>query len=650
VANVPEFFRLSSVSQDSLVGYAQAILADHDNFTELRAKMEQIDISYARYKIALQQNTNGVDVRAGSDQVGAIGIDNIVVPVVISQVDSFVGYLADVFLTGTPIFPVVSSPNNIKEAETLESIIQNHSILGGYARQLLLGFRHGIKYNFMPVATEWVPINNYSINSSVLRPLDKAKAEKTTSYYNKVTAWDPYNTVWDRRYAPADVAVCGDFIGHISVISRTELKRKLNSYSTQGNGYNIGTAFKFDTTDALANTMDYYYDKPQISNFVSAPSMKNLGYTNWDQWLSSTTRQKNEYKNCYEYFCLYARIIPSEHNMTNVPEQNSPQIWKLEFINGRKLIHASRIISAFDMLPVQIAQPLEDGFSYQTQSVAEGEIPFQDSASTLFNIRLSSARRAISDRALYNPTLINPAHINAPHASPKIPVQVDASFGLDAIEKAYKQIPFDDSGTANSIGDAQRVMELSSMLHGANRPQQGQFQKGNKSVTEWNDTMAASNNRLRLPALCLEFQLFVPMRENIKMNIFQYGAQGVYQNYKTGESIDVTTEQLDKLREAVLGFFLGDGYTPKSKIASTDFLATGMQMLSQSQVLQQQLGPLLPKMFVHLMSLGGVKNLDQYVPQQQSQQQTVQQPIGAQPSGPGAAQQPQPTNTQTPTS
>ena len=49
----------------------------------------------------------------------------------------------------------------------------------------------------------------------------------------------------------------------------------------------------------------------------------------------------------------------------------------------------------------------------------------------------------------------------------------------------------------------------------------------------------------------------------------------------------------------------------------TEFLAQGIQTLSQSQILQQTLGPALPKMFTHLMSLGGVKGMEEYLPETQ---------------------------------
>ncbi len=72
---------------------------------------------------------------------------------------------------------------------------------------------------------------------------------------------------------------------------------------------------------------------------------------------------------------------------------------------------------------------------------------------------------------------------------------------------------------------------------------------------------------------------------------------------------------------------MGDGYTPKSKLASTEAIAGGLQLISTSPVLQAAYGPSLPGMFAHLMSLQGVKGLEEYDPINQQQQQGVKGPV-----------------------
>jgi hypothetical protein len=268
------------------------------------------------------------------------------------------------------------------------------------------------------------------------------------------------------------------------------------------------------------------------------------------------------------------------------------------------------------MIPVFFTQPFEDGFAMQTKSLAENSIPFQEAASDLFSIRLNSARRAISDRAIYDPQMINPSDINAPYPAPKIPLRDGNSLSGKKITDAYAQIPFDSRGTETVVSDMGQVIGMADRMHGLNQPMQGQFQKGNKTRKEWDDTMEAGKNRMRLPALAIEYQMMLPIKEMIKLNIYQYGVDGVFQDMTNGKSYKIDRQALEEIRTKVGGFKLADGFHPAEKMASTQMIQEGMAMISQSPVLQATLGPLLPAMWAHLMSLGGVKGLDQYIPQQ----------------------------------
>ena len=58
--------------------------------------MEVVDTEYYRYHAQNEQT-------AGSTPC-SIQVDELIVPIVISQADGFVGYLAELYLSGYPIF------------------------------------------------------------------------------------------------------------------------------------------------------------------------------------------------------------------------------------------------------------------------------------------------------------------------------------------------------------------------------------------------------------------------------------------------------------------------------------------------------------------------------------------------------------------
>ena len=631
-------FRLSANSVKDLTQYIKKILETHKAYTDLHNKMEAIDEAYYRYSI---EDENGVDTGtdAANTECDATESD-ITVPIVISQVDSFVGYMADVYLTGYPMFPVVSEPRDKAQAELLESIIDNHSILGGYARQFLLAFRDGMKYNFMPIEHSWEPIDKYKVVTDYLKPTEAAKLDAAQQNYTCIKRHCPYNTVWDFRKSPADVCFTGEYAGYIDLETRIPLRQFINRESPNGTLYNITEL----NSSKLDINSQYWKEPPLVNRYISNRK-RNLGF-DWFTYLGASNTQNPSTRTrlqagVYEQFSCYARIIPSEFGITNVPKPNSPSIWHFKMINGQLLIYAKPIFTMFDVLPMLIGQPNEDGFNIQTESVGEAQIPFQEAATTLFDIRFNSARRSVSDRALYDSTLINPSDVNTKEPAPKIPVRL-SGLNSKKLADAYEQIPFDSRGTDTVLTDMRNILDLSDKLSGFNKPGRGEFQKGNKSVQEWQDTMGGSDNRLRLPALMTEFQVMMPIKEGIKLNIFQHGVKGVFQNMNTGNSYTVDAAVMTRLQETVLNFRIADGFTPKSKMASTDFLGKLMESLSQNQQLAMSWGPGLPAMFAHLAQLGGVRGLEQYLPatptapavtapgvpspQQQQQQNTDGQP------------------------
>ena len=607
-------------AQTAVLQYAENILTEHKRFNDYTAKMEAIDIAYARYQSSKDANgvVQGQGIDAATTPVGVMNLPSTTPPVLVSQVDSMLAYLAEVFLSGSPLFPIVSSPINRVEAETLESLIDDHATLGGYARQLLMFLRDGVKYNFSALETDWSSIDQYTLAEDLMQ-FEKQKLAKTSTFYTKLKRWDPYNTVWDRNVSPGDVASEGDYAGHIEILSRTKLKRLLNRLSVEGEVINAKEALEAKIANG-AESFTNYRMHPQISDYISV--RKPLDGINYLEYITGQKDAKNSNINTvnnFEVFTLYARIMPSDFRLYGT-EAKTPQIWKFRIVNGSILVQAKRIISAYDYLPVLFGQPLEDGLGYQTQSMAEAEIPFQVAAATLVNIRFNSARRAVSDRALYDKDLISAADINAPVPAAKIPVKSNSLDSNKKISDAYFPIPFDARGTETTINDAMAIVGFGRELSGLNNPMQGKFQKGNKSVQEWNDTMGGADARLRLPALTLEFQVFMPLKEILKLNIFQYGEDTVTVSQRSGKEYQA---KIAKLRDVVLSFKVADGYTPKSKLAGTEAIAQGMQMINQSQALQAAYGGQLPAMFAHLMQLMGVKGLEEYTPNQEQAQQNI---------------------------
>jgi len=627
--------RLNNESLKALQDYALKILDHHRSFNELRNKAETIDTAYYRYQ-------TDTDREAGTEECG-ITVDNMVVPVVVSQVDSFVGYFSEVYLSGYPTFPVISSPKDIKLAEKLEAIIDQHATLGGYSRELLQAFYQGTKYNFMPILCESKRMPSYDLVAQLLSTKDAAKLKMSEKKYTCLRNLSVYNTIWDNRFRPTEVATRGDFVGHVDRLSRGEVRVLLAELFNKKAQYNRDKTA--DLPSGSINSVNYT-DLPQVSQYISSSNQNSRTGTtpDWDQYFGGRPNNMQSRgalrASIYELATIQVRLIPQDYGI-QVPAPSLPQIFKLHILNGQLLVGFERVITPYNSFTINIGQPLEDNFGIQTPSIAERQGGWQAAATALFNIRIAMARRAVSDRGIFDADVINPTDINSKHPAAKIPARLK---GLQdkKIQDAYYSIPYNPSGVEGVVNDMSDIMRFADQTSGLNAPQRGQFQKGNKSVDEWRDTMGSADNRLRLPALNMEFQSFIPIKEMIKFNIFMNGEAGTFTNYSGGDALEVTSEDIQQMQAKSLTFRIADGFTPKSKMASTDFLATGIQMLSTSQVLQAYYGGHLPSMFAHMMQLGGVRGLDEYSPDvatAEANQQATQQAQGVpngQPAAPAA--------------
>jgi hypothetical protein len=121
-----------------------------------RWKLLTLHILFIRQNIDPVTGTvHGEGIDAATTPAGVFNSPSTTPPVIVAQVDSMVGYLAEVFLSGSPLFPIVSSPANRDDAATLEALFDDHAKLGGYPRQLLIFIRDCVKYNLGAVETDW---------------------------------------------------------------------------------------------------------------------------------------------------------------------------------------------------------------------------------------------------------------------------------------------------------------------------------------------------------------------------------------------------------------------------------------------------------------------------------------------------------------
>jgi hypothetical protein len=620
---------LSPKSHNDLVDYINALVQAQAQFSSFTDRLESIDMDYYLYK---KQSTRMINGRDNQPKPESEIEDIIEAPIAVSQVDSVVAYLTSLYLSGYPLFGIVTSKEYQSAGEQLEAMIDSHAIRGRWGREFILSFIDAAKYNICGVHQDWGPITTLNAQNDTTSSSSIPKLETRLEYINKVKSLDLYNSFWDYSKAPSDVSEKGEYIGYHELVNKTELKTESIALSAAMEAYNLREAFN----SSFANDNAWYKARPIVTNSLTPPAVPGVDWIAYARNLVPRSQKVDylDYSRLYLKTTAYIRIIPSEFGL-NVPAPNTPQIYKVTLINGKYIIGLRRVITPFNMMPIMLGQLQEDGFSYQTKSVLENAMPWQDATTELLNIRLSSARRAISDRAVYNPDVLSAHDVNTRSPAAKIPMKPGLRGDLANAQQAYAAIPFNDSGTSGTIGDINSLLTLNEYLYGINASKQGVFKKGNRTLGEYSDVQQSSDDRLRVMALRLDAQIFIPLKFHIKSNILLYAEESKLVRQSTGTVVNV---DIATLREAILDFKVSDGLTPKSKILPTDVLMSFMQFIQGNPEVNREYDVI--KAVSHVMNLAGISNLDQYKrdPQEIAQRdQEAQQRMQAE----AAAQQPQ---------
>lgn len=613
----PTAVPLKRSSQKAFIEYYRSIqdLVSHTR-SEQRSRLERIDKQYQREVDATEEQQRA---KAANNAGDVTRMQNMVVPVIMPQVEAAVTHQASVYLTGHPIFGVVSSPEYIDEAKQLEAKVEDDSIRGGWARELMLFFRDGFKHNLSYVEVSWEDEVTYAVETNIEKSIDKGVAKEVIHSGNSLKRLCPYNTFIDTRVPPTEVYKKGEFAGHTELMSRIELKMFIASL-TDAITANIRPAFESGTGTlagaSSADAMQYY--TPSINNSVNEHDAKSSG-TNWMRWanLENTKKDAIQYKDMYEKTVLYCRILPSEFELA-IPKSNTPQIYKLIIINHQHIIHAELQTNVHGYLPIFCGQPLEDGLGYQTKSLAENGEPFQQLATSYMASIIASRRRSVTDRVLYDPSRIASAHINSPNPSAKIPVR-PAAYGENLSQAVY-QFPYREDQAGTSMQQIQALLGLSNNLAGQNQASQGQFVKGNKTLKEYEDVMKNANGRDQLASILYESQIFTPLKHVVKTNILQF--QGGTTIFDRDAKVAVEVDPV-KLRKAVMDFKVSDGLVPTDKLINSDAFSVALQVLGSSP--QIGAGYNMAPLFSYMMKTQGAE-LEAF--EKSAEQQAFEQAMG----------------------
>lgn len=614
-----------------------------------RCAQNQTDISTFRDMLQFRDRAYSLQLDQSAKRIHEINrylkgserrmLDRLEVPIVMPQIESAVAYQAAIYLQKHPIFPVVGTPQYQGAALQFQSVMEQHSRRYGWVREFIKVFRDGFKYNFGPAFVNWRRVNGKTVGTATQGAnVGLGQIQQQIMAGNEIKRIDPYNCFFDMLVPPANYHEDGAYFGWTELHNRMQFKRLCESLD-QSKTTSFREAFEsaYSALGADPTTLLGFY-VPQVNPMFNPQQAKLHRGTNWLEYIghpdAKNTDNRINYRDRYLVTHFVCRALPSDFGK----QGQTSTIYYGIIVNWKHVIYVQEIISPNDYLPIMICSPNEDGLGYQTQSMLDVGLPFQDMTSALWNTTLASKRRQVFDRLLYNSAFVNKEDIDPAQEVARIPIRNAARLPGNDIAKAIYQIPYRDDNSALNLEMADRVSMMGDQAVGQNKVDRGQFQPGNKTKQEFETVMGNSNSRQQLASLVIEGNFMTPVKSTLRDNILLYQTPDELATPDNKQTVKIDPAQL---RQAQLNFQLTDGKLSIEDIMKPELLMVFLQTAQTMPVLMSEYD--IMGMFIYWLQLQGATWVDDFRRNQQQQQEflgrlqataAAQQPPQPQPGAP----------------
>lgn len=602
--------KLKPHTQKELVDYMEDCYK-RISMSKIRSRFEEIDRSI---QMETKEAKEHADERADYRQLTELGV-------IQPYVNSVKGFLVDLYLQHQPIFkPASTSAALLPAVKQMEALISDQAEQYKWSRHLALAFTDLPKYNFCAVEVSW-DVNEITVPSTdrANREDGKSVLKTTERQGNAITRADPYNVFYDDLVPISEVHERGEFVGKIESIGMITVVQRLKALGRGG-----GQVMNADNIFKSSVNPNRHFVPSIIPGGDSSPRGYAKHFAGAGSYVTNSGKRpysRKDLDNTYEWVTLYARIIPSMFGIA-VAKPNEVQVWKLQYCNSM-LVAAQPMDEVHGYFSLLLAQITEEGLNEQSKTLVETVTPIQNLTNRMYSNRLSALARNVGGRYAYVEGAVSRADLTNP--DPRMPIAVRPNSFSKNIRDLLVDIPFTDSTGPSFINEIEYLSQRGERLMRLNRAQQGQFQKGNKTLGEFKEIMGNANADLRVMALLVENSLISNIKMMLRNNIFQFQPPEDIVNADGTR----TTINPSELRDASLKFKLADGLIVKEDLVDVGVLREFMQFASTNQEMNAKYD--VPALMAFIYTTQGNVDLNQFLRPPAEQQPTP--PAGAPANG-----------------
>lgn len=607
---------------------------------------------YAYYVSHFIQNAENKDLSAEEcDRLRneASKVAGLQVPLVASQVDTIVGVLGQVLTSSPAVFPVVGMPGQEEIAIQLETLNEYFARLGKWQTNLLKCIIDATKYNVCMVEPVWDTI---ALTAQGVTEEKVVFSQETLGYLG--LKWvDMYHAFWDTLYNPNELSRNGEYHGYSKLYRPLIQKQKYKLWEKSGllqpGVTDIDWLREKPDYMSEANAL-YWQERPQV-NFTRSDVQRNAANVTWEQYVTQDlpgnyTPTESQMGSVLET-TVYLRLDTDEVGLPVVADDVPITVWRVVLHDMKHVVRLEPILSMDDSLGIITSQLKDDGFGWQTKSVAQTVLPMQDAATNSLNTRFASNKRLADELIAFNPAYIDEDSVNNSARVPRIKMNQKGNVDLNQVKLSdvLMQLQQNPQAAQMLLQDIGIIDDYAKTALGTNNFRQGQITPGNRSATEFSGIMSHSDLRTTLYLLPLVYHFMEPIKSQAKIltlqNAHKLPTTKKLINSQTNQEIEVSREQIIKL---LTDYKYADGFMPKELLANASGVQFIFNLLSTAPHLFQEYN--ISSLLEYLAHVLGVPSLAQFkLPPGQTNPALAEDPAATGPAPPRNTANSQPPST-----
>jgi hypothetical protein len=307
-----------------------------------------------------------------------------------AQLDEALTYLLTVLAPDEAIYSAIAPREQQPVADGLAALMNNHAEAFHHYRNFSMFLLNALKYNFASFGVDWMEVRGNKIQKRTQQG-PQVKQNVLIQAGNEVIAFDPYNTLLDPSVPPVDVPEKGEYFAIVDRITEFRLKMM----EANGDIYNV-TPFTRNTQPSA-----HWYESHPL---VRTENTEGTNETDWVQILSAQSAGKGNATRGFEISVGHFWLIPKEFGLSNSEKY---EIWRIVLGGRNHILRAKMMENAHAKLPINVAMPFEDHFTWQTKGAGERLIPYQRFASFVTNTHQRATRKKLYGLTIYDKNVVN---------------------------------------------------------------------------------------------------------------------------------------------------------------------------------------------------------------------------------------------------